>query len=167
MLGACTDQVRPLPGVPRLSCGSIGVQNMTLTRFVTKNAFRNKRRSILTVLSIGFSLLLLTFMITIWRGFYVSKGSAESMRPAGDAAPRVAYFQSYRASIAIKSAPCPEWWRSFPFRGLAELYKDHKPENFFAQFGTDPDEFLEGLPGDADAAGSACRLATRPRTARL
>ena len=30
---------------------------MTLTRFVTKNAFRNKRRSILTVLSIGGSLL--------------------------------------------------------------------------------------------------------------
>ena len=43
---------------------------MTLTRFVSKNAFRNKRRSILTVLSIGGSLLLLTFLITIWRSFY-------------------------------------------------------------------------------------------------
>ena len=38
---------------------------MTLTRFVTKNAFRNKRRSTLTVLSIAFSLLLLTLMMTI------------------------------------------------------------------------------------------------------
>jgi hypothetical protein len=36
---------------------------MTLARFVTKNAFRNKRRSILTMLSIAFSLLLLTFML--------------------------------------------------------------------------------------------------------
>ena len=35
---------------------------MTLTRFVTKNAFRNKRRSALTVLSIAFSLLLLTLI---------------------------------------------------------------------------------------------------------
>src|SRR6202050_4251864 len=62
-----------VPGIPWSS-------NMTLTRFVTKNAFRNKRRSILTVLSIGVSLLLLTFMITVWRGFYVEKGSAESTR---------------------------------------------------------------------------------------
>src|SRR5271157_2536956 len=51
---------------------------MTLTRFVTKNAFRNKRRSILTVLSIAFSLLLLTLMMTLWRSFYMDDGSAES-----------------------------------------------------------------------------------------
>ena len=53
---------------------------MTLTRFVTKNAFRNKRRSTLTVLSIAFSLLLLTLMMTIWRAFYLDQGSAESCR---------------------------------------------------------------------------------------
>ena len=52
--------------------------SMTLTRFVSKNAFRNKRRSILTVLSIGGSLLLLTFLITIWRTFYDSTPTAEA-----------------------------------------------------------------------------------------
>src|ERR1700719_4358500 len=62
--------------MPCFSWGSI----MTLTRFVTKNALRNKRRSILTVLSVGVSLLLLTFMITLWQGFYIEKGSAESTR---------------------------------------------------------------------------------------
>ena len=51
---------------------------MTLTRFVTKNAFRNKRRSILTVFSIGGSLLLLTFLITIWRSFYDSTPTEQS-----------------------------------------------------------------------------------------
>ena len=51
---------------------------MTLTRFVTKSAFRNKRRSLLTVLSITFSLLLLTLMMTIWRAFYIDTFSAES-----------------------------------------------------------------------------------------
>ena len=51
---------------------------MTLARFVRKNVFRNKRRSILTALSIGFSLLLLTLMMTIWRAFYIDQGSAES-----------------------------------------------------------------------------------------
>ena len=47
---------------------------MTLTTFVRKNAFRNLRRSSLTVLSIGFSLLLLTLMMAIWRNFYHVKG---------------------------------------------------------------------------------------------
>jgi cell division protein FtsX len=51
---------------------------MTITRFVTKSAFRNKRRSILTVLSITFSLLLLTVMMTVWHRFYVDKGDAQS-----------------------------------------------------------------------------------------
>src|SRR5947199_7683923 len=51
---------------------------MTLARFVSKNAFRNKRRSVLTVLSVAFSLLLLTLMMTIWRAFYLDEGSAES-----------------------------------------------------------------------------------------
>jgi len=53
---------------------------MTLSRFVTKNAFRNKRRSLLTIASIGVSLLLLTFMMTLWHGFYIDKGSTESTR---------------------------------------------------------------------------------------
>src|SRR3989442_13556524 len=51
---------------------------MTLARFVQKNTFRNLRRSLLTVLSIGFSLLLLTLMMAIWRNFYMEKGSEES-----------------------------------------------------------------------------------------
>jgi len=51
---------------------------MTLISFMRKNAFRNKRRSALTVLSIAFSLLLLTLMMTIWHAFYLDQGSAES-----------------------------------------------------------------------------------------
>src|SRR5436189_5343041 len=51
---------------------------MTLARFVSKNAFRNKRRSVLTGLSVAFSLLLLTLMMTIWRAFSLAEGSAES-----------------------------------------------------------------------------------------
>ena len=59
---------------------------MTLTRFVRKNTFRNLRRSILTVLSIGFSLLLLTLMMAIWRNFYMSKATEESASAPGDPA---------------------------------------------------------------------------------
>ena len=48
---------------------------MTLSSFVMRNAFRNKRRSLLTMLSITFSLLLLTLMGSIWRTFYIDVGT--------------------------------------------------------------------------------------------
>ena len=110
---------------------------MTLTGFVTKSAFRNKRRSILTVLSITFSLLLLTVMMTVWRSFYVDKSSAESAQRL-ITRHKVSLTQNlpifYRDKMRTVSgvvAVAPTQW----FGGL---YKDEKPENFFAQFGTDP-----------------------------
>ena len=118
---------------------------MTLTRFVTKNAFRNTRRSILTVLSIGFSLLLLTLMMTIWRSFYIDQGSAQS-------AQRLlvrhkvslifdlpyAYREKIRSIPGVTHVVNQQW-----FGGQ---YKDDKPENFFAQFATDPGELLKVYP---------------------
>lgn len=115
---------------------------MTLTRFVAKNAFRNKRRSILTVLSIGFSLLLLTFMMTLWHAFALEDGSAESAQRLV-VRHRVSltftlpmYYRDKIRAIPGVVAVVPNSW----FNGI---YKDQKPENFFARFGTDPDEFLK------------------------
>jgi len=115
---------------------------MTLTRFVTKNAFRNKRRSILTVLSIAFSLWLLTLMMTIWHAFYLEDGSAESAerlvvrhRVSLTFSLPIYYREKIRAIPGVVSVVPVSW-----FGGI---YKDQKPENFFAQFGTDPDEFFK------------------------
>jgi len=115
---------------------------VTLTRFVSKNAFRNKRRSILTVLSIAFSLLLLTLMMTLWRSFYMSNGSEESSErlivrhkvSLTFALP--AYYREKIRSIPGVAAVVPVSW----FGGL---YIDDKPEHFFANFGTDPEEFFK------------------------
>ncbi|MGA8309113.1 MAG: FtsX-like permease family protein [Terriglobales bacterium] len=115
---------------------------MTLTSFVTKNAFRNRRRSFLTVLSIAFSLLLLTFMMTIWRSFYIDQGAPDSAkRLMTRHRVSLTFFLPgyYRAKIrAIPGvvAVAPMTW----FGGR---YKDDKPENFFAQFATDPEEYLK------------------------
>jgi putative ABC transport system permease protein len=53
---------------------------MTLSSFVVKNAFAHKRRSLLTEVSIGFSLLLLTLMMTMWRSFYLDQGAPGSAK---------------------------------------------------------------------------------------
>ena len=115
---------------------------MTLTRFVTKNAFRNKRRSILTVLSIAFSLLLLTLMMTIWRGFYLDQGSAESAERLV-VRHRVSLTFSLPGYYREKIRALPGVVAVVPVSWFGGIYKDQKPENFFAQFGTDPDEFFK------------------------
>ena len=118
---------------------------MTLTRFVTKSAFRNKRRSTLTVLSISFSLLLLTLMMTIWRSFYMDQESEQSSqrlvtrhKVSLTFALPMFYRQKIRAIPGVTNVVPVSW-----FGGL---YKDEKPENFFAQFGTDPEEFFKVYP---------------------
>src|SRR5215831_3722240 len=115
---------------------------MTLARFVSKNVFRNKRRSILTALSIGFSLLLLTLMMTIWRTFYIDQGSAESaqriiVRNKVSLVFNVPehYREKIRSLNGVKNVVPQQW-----FGGT---YKDPNKDKQFAQFATDPEEFFE------------------------
>jgi putative ABC transport system permease protein len=115
---------------------------MTLSGFVVRNAFRNKRRSLLTMLSISFSLLLLTLMIAIWRTFYVDVGAPDSAkRVITRDRVSLAFFLPGYYREKIRSLPgvvavAPMTW----FGGR---YKDDRPENFFAQLATDPDEYLK------------------------
>lgn len=129
---------------------------MTLTRFVGKNAFRNKRRSILTVLSITVSLLLLTLMMTLWRAFYMSDGSAESNE-------RLLTRHKVSLTFALpgfyreKIRAVPGVVSVVPLSWFGGLYLDDKPEHYFAQFGTDPEEFFKvyrdvDMPSDQIAA---------------
>jgi len=115
---------------------------MTLTRFVTKNAFRNKRRSTLTVFSIAFSLLLLTLMMTIWRAFYLDQGSVESAQRLV-VRHRVSLTFSLPSFYREKIRALPGVRAVVPVSWFGGIYKDQKPENFFAQFGTDPEEFFK------------------------
>jgi len=115
---------------------------MTITRFVTKSAFRNKRRSILTVLSITFSLLLLTLMMTVWRAFYMDTLSAESAQRLVTRH-RVSLAESMPLFYREKIRAIPGVVAVAPNNWFGGIYKDEKPENMFAQFGTDPDEFFK------------------------
>jgi putative ABC transport system permease protein len=115
---------------------------MTLTRFVTKSAFRNKRRSVLTVLSITFSLLLLTLMMTVWHFFYMDTFSTQSAQRL-ITRHRVSLTQSMPVSYREKIRTIPGVVAVAPNSWFGGIYKDQKPENFFAQFGTDPDEIFK------------------------
>jgi len=115
---------------------------MTLTRFVTKSAFRNKRRSILTVLSITFSLVLLTLMMTVWKSWYIDKGTAQSAQRL-ITRHRVSLTQTLPIYYADKMRAVPGVVAVSPTQWFGGIYKDEKPENFFAQFATDPEQIFK------------------------
>jgi putative ABC transport system permease protein len=115
---------------------------MTLTRFVTKSAFRNRRRSVLTVLSITFSLVLLTLMMTVWQNWYVDQGTAQSAQRL-ITRHRVSLTQSMPIYYAAKMRTVPGVVAVAPTQWFGGLYKDDKPENMFMQFATDPNELFK------------------------
>jgi putative ABC transport system permease protein len=117
---------------------------MTLSRFATKNAFRNRRRSLLTATSIGFSLLLLTLLMSVYRGFYLDQGPVESnLRLITRHKVSLVFFlpSYYREKIRT----VPGVVHVSPWNWFGGIYKDQKPENFFAQFAVDPNEIFDIL----------------------
>jgi putative ABC transport system permease protein len=117
---------------------------VTLTQFAARNAWRNKRRSLLTILSLGFSFLLLTLMMTIWRTFYIDDWSMISARHI---------VCRHRVSLAVS---LPTYYRAkirsipgvvdvIPLNLFDSEYKGITPDNF-AKIGTDPREYLNAYP---------------------
>ncbi len=131
---------------------------MTLIQFVRKNAFRNKRRSILTVLSIAVSLVLLTFMMTLWHAFALDDGSAESAQRLV-VRHRVSLTFNLPGFYREKIRAIPGVVSVVPVSWFGGIYKDQKPDNFFAQFGTDPEEFFKTFRDHGDARRSGHRMA--------
>ena len=115
---------------------------MTLTTFVTKSAFRNKRRTVLTMMSIAFSLALLTVMMTIWRAFYIDNGSEQSTQRL-ITRHRVSLTFSLPIYYEQKIKTVPGVVEVVPTQWFGGKYIDDKPEHFFAQFATDPQELFK------------------------
>jgi putative ABC transport system permease protein len=114
---------------------------MTLSRFVRKNAFRNKRRSLLTLISIGFSLLLLTFMMTVWHAFYIDQGTAESAQRV-IVRNKVSLIFDILSYYEPKIKALPGVKAVVPVRWFGGTYKDPNKDKQFAEFGTDPQELF-------------------------
>ncbi|HVH88912.1 MAG TPA: FtsX-like permease family protein [Terriglobales bacterium] len=115
---------------------------MTLGRFATKNAFRNRRRSLITAISIGFSLLLLTLLLSVYRGFYIDQGPpASALRLV--TRHKVSLVFSLPSYYREKMRTIPGVVHISPWNWFGGIYKDTKPENTFAQFAVDPNEIFD------------------------
>jgi putative ABC transport system permease protein len=94
------------------------------------------------MLSIAFSLALLTFMMTVWQAFYIDSRSEQSNqrlitrhKVSLTFSMPIYYREKIRAVPGVAVVVPTQW-----FGGK---YIDDKPEHFFAQFATDPEELFK------------------------
>jgi len=108
---------------------------------IAKNAWRNRRRTILTVLSIAASLSLLGMLMAIYAAFYVSEPPpAQALRLAVRNKVSLvfplpeAYQEKIKRIPGVREVMAQQW-----FGGV---YKDSRPENLFARFAIDPEKIF-------------------------
>jgi putative ABC transport system permease protein len=104
-----------------------------------KNAWRNRRRTVLTILSIAASLSLLGILMAIYAAFYFSAPPpAQALRLVVRNKVSLVFPmpEAYREKIkripGVQEVMAQQW-----FGGM---YKNNRPENLFARFAIEPDK---------------------------
>ncbi len=110
--------------------------------FIFKNAWRNRRRTALTVLSLGVSLCLLGLLMAIYQAFYLTEASPEQARRlivrnrVSLAVPMPIYYRERIRQIpGVQEVMISQW-----FGGVFRDSRD--PENFFARFAVEPEKLF-------------------------
>ena len=110
---------------------------------IVKNCWRNRRRTTLTIISIGVSMCLLGVLMALYHAFYF-----------GEPAPEEALRLVTRNKISL-TFPLPQFYREKirQILGVREImisqwyggvYKDARdPKNFFARFAVDADKLFD------------------------
>ncbi|MBV9181079.1 MAG: FtsX-like permease family protein [Acidobacteria bacterium] len=115
------------------------------------------------IISISFSLMLLSLMITIWRSFYLDTlGTTSALRlvtrPRGASFSMLVLPSYYEKKIrAVRGVVDVARCNLF-----AGLYRNERSENAFAQIGTDPRSFLDVHPDYKIAAYQAASWESDP-----
>lgn len=114
------------------------VQHLPL---IVKNSMRNKRRTILTLLSIAASLCLLGLLMAIYWSFYFSEATKEqALRLI--VRNKVSLANPLPASYLPRVKQVPGVVEAMIFQWFGGTYKDNKPENFFGRFAVEPDKLF-------------------------
>ncbi len=119
---------------------------MKLWRFVLKNVLRNKRRTILTVVSLAASIFIVNTLVSVLRGI--------ENTDAGDEG-HLRLIVRHKVSL---TNPLPEaYWEKLkrvphvtgvsPTSWFGGIYRDQNWDNFFARFAVDPRTYLD-ITGD-------------------
>jgi putative ABC transport system permease protein len=133
---------------------------------IFKNSFRNRRRSILTVLSMGASLCLLGILFALYQTLFLAEPSpTQALRLITRHRVSLTNFlpASYEAKIrAIPGVKDVTAWSWF-----GGVYKDARdPKNFFARFAVEPDHYFNVRP-DIKISDEARQAFLKERTGAI
>src|SRR5580693_6002255 len=111
-----------------------------------KNSLRNRRRSALTMLSIGMSLCLLGVLGALYRGLYLAPPTpGQELRLVTHH--KVSITQSLPLSYGDKIRQVPGVREVMVWQWFGGTYKDARDQsNFFARFAVEPDKFFRVRP---------------------
>ena len=109
---------------------------------ILKNCWRNRRRTILTILSIGVSMCLLGVMVTLYHAFYLSDPTPDQAlrlvtrnKISLTVALPVSYMQKLKQVPGVQEVMIANW-----FQGTFRDNRD--PKNQFARFSTEPEKLF-------------------------
>ena len=109
---------------------------------ILKNCWRNRRRTVLTVLSIGVSMCLLGVMVTLYYAFYLSDPTPDSAlrlvtrnKVSLTVALPIAYMQRLKQVPGVQEVMIANW-----FQGTFRDNRD--PKNQFARFSVEPEKLF-------------------------
>ena len=133
---------------------------------ILKNSFRNRRRSILTVLSMGASLCLLGILFSLYQSLFLGEPSqAQALRLI--TRHRVSLTQFLPASYEAKIRTIPGVKDVTSWSWFGGVYKDNRdPNNFFARFAVEPDHYFAVRP-DVHLDDSVRQTFLKERTAAI
>ncbi len=109
---------------------------------IVKNCWRNRRRTTLTILSVGVSMCLLGVLIAVYHAMYLSDPTPEQAlrlvtrnRISLTVEIPQYYGERIRQVSGVKEVMPSQWYNG--------VYKDARdPKNFFARFGVDPEKLF-------------------------
>ncbi len=109
---------------------------------VGKNLLRNRRRTILTVLSVAASLFLLGILLTVYAAFF-HRPTADDQARRLITRHKVSLTQMLPAYYGERIAQLDGVEAVAGMNWFGGVYKDNKPEEFFARFAAEPEEVFE------------------------
>ncbi len=111
-----------------------------------KNSLRNRRRSVLTMISIGMSLCLLGVLGALYRGLFLAPAApGQELRLVVHH--KVSITQPLPASYEMKIRQVPGVREAMIWQWFGGTYKDARDQaNFFARFCVEPEKFFRVRP---------------------
>src|SRR5436305_6095427 len=113
---------------------------------IWKNSVRNRRRSILTICSLGASMCLLGLLFAIYRALFLAEAPpSQALRLVTHH--RVSITQALPMSDLARIRQVPGVRAAMVWQWFGGTYKDARDQrNFFARFAVDPDVFWQIRP---------------------